>query len=189
MNLHPILPHSTGRNSILPHNTRRNYKLGLLSLTKYNLSLVMDFLDPQAILPSSRAKKDVVAPTSSSPPPLPKFLLLLLLPHHLSSLLSCGGAISSPSVFDPLLLSVWMFARVSFFGVWCFCLVFLSGVFWLHITTNTFLLHAQMLKKPDVQRVIKEIEKVQLPPPLPRQHVSWFANLWGPFLLFYFYYF
>ncbi len=54
MNLQPILPHSTGRNC----------KLGLLSLTRHNLSLVMDFLDPQAILPSSRAKKDFVAPTS-----------------------------------------------------------------------------------------------------------------------------
>ncbi len=69
MNLHPILPHSTGRNSILPHSTRRNYKLGLLSLTKYNLGLVMDFLDPQAILPSSRANKSFVAPTCPSSPP------------------------------------------------------------------------------------------------------------------------
>ncbi len=60
MNLQPILPHSTGR----------NYNLGLLSLTKYNLSLVMDFLDPQAILPSSRAKKDFVAPTSPLSPKL-----------------------------------------------------------------------------------------------------------------------
>ena len=61
MNLHPIL---------LP-STRTKDKLGLLSLTKYNLSLVMGFLDEQvgrqAILPSSRAKKDFVAP----PPPLP----------------------------------------------------------------------------------------------------------------------
>jgi hypothetical protein len=62
MNLHPILPHST----------RQNYKLGLLSLTKYNLSLVMDFLDPQAILPFSRANKYFVAPTSPTPPP-PQF--------------------------------------------------------------------------------------------------------------------
>jgi hypothetical protein len=37
MNLHPILLHST----------RGKDKLGLLSLTKYNLSLVMGFLDEQ----------------------------------------------------------------------------------------------------------------------------------------------
>ena len=61
MNLHPILLHST----------RTKDKLGLLSLTKYNLSLVMGFLDEQVgrqpILPFSRAKTDFVAP----PPPLP----------------------------------------------------------------------------------------------------------------------
>ncbi len=62
MNLHPILLHSTSR----------KVKLGLLSLTKYNLSLVMGFLDEQvrwqAILPSSSgATKYIVAP----PPALP----------------------------------------------------------------------------------------------------------------------
>jgi hypothetical protein len=46
MHLHPILLHSTNL-----HRT----------LTKGHLVLIMQFL--QAILPSSRAKKDVVAPT------------------------------------------------------------------------------------------------------------------------------
>ncbi len=56
--------------SILPHSTRRDYpKLGLLSLKKYNLSLVMDFLDPQAILPSSQRQF------------FPNICLLLLLQH------------------------------------------------------------------------------------------------------------
>ncbi len=69
MSLHPI---------ILLHSTRRKYKLGLMSLTKYNLSMVMGFLHEevrwQAILPSSRAKKDVVAQTSTPLPPPPFFL-------------------------------------------------------------------------------------------------------------------
>jgi hypothetical protein len=56
MSLHPI---------ILLHSTRRKYKLGLLSLTKYNLSLVMGFLEQVGW----QAKKDFVAPTPPSPPP------------------------------------------------------------------------------------------------------------------------
>ncbi len=60
MDLHPILLHST----------RRQDKLGLLSLDKYNLSLVMGFLCAeqvgwQAILPSFRATKYFVAPLPS----------------------------------------------------------------------------------------------------------------------------
>jgi hypothetical protein len=54
MNLHPILQHSMNL-----HRT----------LTKGHLVLIMQFL--QAILPSSRAKKDVVAPT---PTPFSRFL-------------------------------------------------------------------------------------------------------------------
>jgi hypothetical protein len=50
MNLHPILLQHA------PASTRRKYKLGLLSLTKSDLSLVMEFLEQvewQAVLPSS----------------------------------------------------------------------------------------------------------------------------------------
>jgi hypothetical protein len=54
---------------------RREDKPGLFSLTKYDLVLVMSFLERvnfKAILTSSRATKDVVAPLTppSSPPPL-----------------------------------------------------------------------------------------------------------------------
>ena len=66
MSLHPV---------ILLHSTRKQCKIGLMALDKYNLSLVMGFLHEevrwQAILPSSRAKKDVVAPTSTPLPPPP----------------------------------------------------------------------------------------------------------------------
>jgi hypothetical protein len=64
MSLHPI---------IVLHSTRRKCKLGLMSLNKYNLNLVMGFLHEevrwQVILPSFRAKKDLVAPTSNPAPP------------------------------------------------------------------------------------------------------------------------
>jgi hypothetical protein len=104
--------------SILPHSTRRIYKLGLLSLTKYNLRLLMEFLDPQAILPSSRAKKDFVAP---SPLPRPPNLFLHSCPPPPLSYNTCLFRYSvvepsPPSVFDSLLLSVWMFERWSFLG-------------------------------------------------------------------------
>jgi hypothetical protein len=153
MNLHPILLHST----------RRKDKLGLLSLTKYNLSLVMGFLDEQvrrqAILSSSsRAKKDIVAP----PPAL----------HVLSATLE---------VHNPFVFYVWIFGD---FDV--FLLVFSLIFCFFHF--NTFMLHSLLLKHPYVQRVKQEIQSVQPPPPPPlsRQHLSLFANFSGssPLLVF-----
>jgi hypothetical protein len=99
----------------LLHSTRRKDKLGLMSLTKYNLSLVMGFLEEvgwQAILPSSRAKKDFVAPTSTSPPPfLPPplceisevhnpFILLRLGLRCFSVLGLCSGVVMLFSLFS-----------------------------------------------------------------------------------------
>jgi hypothetical protein len=127
MNLRPI---------ILLHSTRKNYQLGLLSLTKYNLSLVMGFLHEevwwQAVLLSSRAKKYFVAPTSTPlspfPPPPPSpltpprslkftipFSLLRLGPWCFSVLGLCSVVLMLSTLFSRFCF--FLFSFISHFHV------------------------------------------------------------------------
>ena len=105
---------------ILLHSTRRECKLGLMSLNKYNLSLVMGFLHEeevgwQAILPSSTAMKDFVAPTSIPSP-------LLLPPSVISELHNSLFSFSSGSlVFLCLGTLLWGLMFSSLFSHFFFC--------------------------------------------------------------------